>query len=82
MYKKKWKKYLSSFHVDGKREIACFHAETATGKGEKWRENRGHVGIFAVRVSRIREAKSFYNLLSAKVRTSALRVPRACYLNP
>ena len=58
MYKKKRKKYLRSSHVDGKREIACFHVETATGKHEKWRENRGHVVIFAVRVSRIRDAKS------------------------
>ena len=62
MYKKKRKKYLRSSHVDGKREIACFHVETAsaTGKREKWRENRGHVVIFAVRVSRIRDAKSLY----------------------
>ena len=48
MYKKKRKKYLR----------ACFHVETATGKREKWRENRGHVVICAVRVSRIRNAKS------------------------
>ena len=59
-YKKERKKYLRSSHVDGKREIACFHVETATGKREKWRENRGHVVIFAVRVSRIRDAKSLY----------------------
>ena len=52
--------YLRSSHVDGKREIACFHVETATGKREKWRENRSHVVIFAVRVSRIRDAKSLY----------------------
>ena len=52
MYKKERKKYLRSSHVDGKREIPCFHVETATGKREKWRENRGHVVIFAVRVSR------------------------------
>ena len=30
MYKKNGKKYVSSSH--GKREIACFHVETATGK--------------------------------------------------
>ena len=59
MYKKKRKKYLRSSHVDGKREIACFHVETATDKREKWPENRGHVVIFAVRVSRIGDAKSF-----------------------
>ena len=63
MYKKKRKKYLRSSHVDGKREVACFHVETATGKREKWRENRGHVVIFAVRdfafhVQCIRDAKS------------------------
>ena len=58
LYVQKRKKYLRSSHVDGKREIACFHVETATGKREKWRENRGHVVIFAVRVSRIRDAKS------------------------
>ena len=57
MSKKKRKKYLRSSHVDGKREIACSHVETATGKREKWRENRGHVVIFAVRISRIRDAK-------------------------
>ena len=52
---------------DGKCEIACFHVETATGnrqpatgKHEKWRENRRHVVIFAVRVSRVRDAKSLY----------------------
>ena len=45
MYKKKRKKYLRSSHVDGKREIACFHVETATGNRDKWRENRGHVVI-------------------------------------
>ena len=67
MYKKKRKKYLRSSHLDGKREIAYFHAETATGKREKWRENRGHVVIFDVRVSRIRDAKS---LLIAKRRPS------------
>ena len=27
----KKEKYLRSSHVDGKREIACFHVETATG---------------------------------------------------
>ena len=55
----KRKKYLRSSHVDGKREIGCFHVETATGpKREKWRENRGHVVIFVVRVSRERDAKS------------------------
>ena len=32
MYKKKRKKYLLSSHVDGKREITCFHVETATAK--------------------------------------------------
>ena len=58
MYKEKRKKYLRSSHVDGKREITCFHLETATGKREKWLENRGHVVIFAVRISRIRDAKS------------------------
>ena len=58
MYKKKRKKYLRSSHVDGKREIACFQVETATGKREKWRENRGHVVIFAARVSLIHDAKS------------------------
>ena len=31
MYKKRRKKYLRSSHEDGKREIACFHVETATG---------------------------------------------------
>ena len=31
MYKKKRKKHLRSSHEDGKREIACFHEETATG---------------------------------------------------
>ena len=35
-YRKKYrKKYLCSSHVDGKREIACFHVETATGKRQK-----------------------------------------------
>ena len=58
MYEKKRKKYLRSSHVDGKREIACLHVVTATGKREKWRENIGHVVIFAVRVSRIRDAIS------------------------
>ena len=29
------KKYLRSSHVDGKREIACFHVETATSKRQK-----------------------------------------------
>ena len=63
VYEKKRKKYLLSSHVDDKREIACFHVETATGKRVKWRENRGHVVIFAVRkVSRIRDAKSLYCL--------------------
>ena len=61
-YKERRKKYLRSSHVDCKREIACFHVETATGKREKWRENRGHVVIFAVRVSLIRDAISFYYL--------------------
>ena len=37
---RKRKKYLCSSHVDGKREIACFRVETATGKREEWRENR------------------------------------------
>ena len=58
MYKKKRKKDLRSSHVDGKRKITCFHVETATGNREKRPENRGHVLIFAVRVSRIRDAKS------------------------
>ena len=59
MYEKKRKKYLiRSSHGDGKREIACSDVETATGKHEKWRENRGHVVIFTVRVSRMRDAKS------------------------
>ena len=58
MCKKKRKNYLRSSHVDDKRETACFHVEPATGKREKWRENRGHVAIFAVRVSRMRDAKS------------------------
>ena len=58
MYKKKGKKCLRSSHVDGKRKIACFYVETATGKREKWRENRVHVVIFAVRVSPLRDAKS------------------------
>ena len=62
MYKKRRKKYLRSSDEDGKREIACFHAETATGNREKWRENRGHVVMFAVRVSRFRDAKSLYNV--------------------
>ena len=57
MFKKKRKKYLRSSHVDGKRKIACFHVETVTGNREKWRENRGHVVIFAVRVSRIPDAR-------------------------
>ena len=52
------KKYLRSSHVDGKREIACFHVEKATGKRENWRENRGHVVFFAARVSRIFDARS------------------------
>ena len=43
MYKKKPKKYLRCSHLDGKREIACFHVETATGKLEKWRQNHGEV---------------------------------------
>ena len=34
MYEKKMKKYLRSSHVDGKREIACFHVGMATGKRE------------------------------------------------
>ena len=63
MDKKKRKKYLRSSHVDGKREITCFHVETATGKREKWRENRDHVVIFAVCVPRIRDAKSLYKQL-------------------
>ena len=57
---KKEKKYLRSSHLDSKREIACFHVETVTGNREKWRENRGHVVIFAVRVSRLRDAKSLF----------------------
>ena len=62
-------KYLRSSLVDGKHEIACFHVETATGKREKWRENRGHVVIFAVRVSCIRDAKSlYYHVLTSSVR--------------
>ena len=71
MYKKNRKKlfnYLRSSHVDGKREIACFHVEKAKGKPEKWRENRGHVVIFAVRVSRIRDAKSLYYLRNPAVK--------------
>ena len=62
LYVQKRKKYLRSSHVDGKREIACFYVETqpATGKREKWRESRGHVINFAVRISRIRDAKSLY----------------------
>ena len=56
MYLKKEDILTYSSHVDGKREIACFHVETATGKREKCRENRGHVVIFAVRCSRIRDA--------------------------
>ena len=60
MYKKKRKKYLRSSHIDGKREIACFHVETATGKREKWRENHGYMVIFAVYISRICDAKSLY----------------------
>ena len=47
-YKEKRKKYLRSSQVDGKSETACFNVETATGKREKWRENHGHVVIFAV----------------------------------
>ena len=49
MYKKKGRNtyvYFSS-HVDGKREIGCFHVETATGgrqtrkmAGKSW--SRGH----------------------------------------
>ena len=35
------KKYLSSYHVDGKREIACFHVETTTDK----RENGGKIVV-------------------------------------
>ena len=34
MYEKKRKKYVRSSHVYGKREIACFHVETATDKRE------------------------------------------------
>ena len=60
MYKKKRKKYLTSSYVDSKREIACFHVETAIGKRENWRENRGHLVIFAVHVPRVRDAKSLY----------------------
>ena len=59
-YKKKRKKYLRSSQVGGKREVACFYVETATGnrppfffppffafaKREKWRGKRGHVVIF------------------------------------
>ena len=62
------KKYLNTPHVDGKREIACFHVEMATGKREIWRENRGHVVIFAVRVSRIRDTKSLYYLPTSSIR--------------
>ena len=47
MYKKKRKKYLHISHVDGKREISCFHVETATSNrqtrkmaGKSW--SRGH----------------------------------------
>ena len=65
MYKKKRKKYLRSSHLDGKRKITYFHAETANAKNGG--ENRGHVVIFDVRVSRIRDAKS---LLIAKRRPS------------
>ena len=35
-YRKKYRnKYLRSSHVDGKREIACFHIEIATGNRQK-----------------------------------------------
>ena len=58
MYKKKRKKFLSSSHADGKHRNSLFPFPSRNGKREKWRENRGHVVIFAVRVSRIRDAKS------------------------
>ena len=58
----KRKKYLRSSHVEGKREIACFHVETATGgrqtrkmAGKSW--SRGHFVV-----SRVRDAKSLYFL--------------------
>lgn len=41
---------VRSSDVGSKREKACFHVETATCKREKWREKRGHVVTFAVRV--------------------------------
>ena len=74
MYKRKEEEeeILRSSHVDGKREIACFHVETATGKREKWRENRGHVVIFATRVSRIRDAKSSFHVLDQNIVQSCM----------
>ena len=45
-YRQKYrKKYLRSSHLDGKREIACFHVETATGNWQKMAGKRGHVFI-------------------------------------
>ena len=34
MYEKKGRNTYLVLRVDGKREIACFHVETATGKRE------------------------------------------------
>ena len=56
MYKKKRKKYLRSSHVDSKREISLVlrkNGNRQPANAKKWRENRGQVVIFAVRVSRI-----------------------------
>ena len=58
---------LRSSDVDGKREIACFHVDTATGKRAKWRENQSHVVTFAVRVSRIRDAKSNFHVFDQNI---------------
>ena len=44
----------------GKHENAYFRIETQTVKQEKWRENHGHVGTFAVCVSCKRDAKATF----------------------
>ena len=69
------KKYLRSSHVDGKREIGCFHVKTAIGgrqtrkmAGKSW--SRGH---FAVRVSRIRDAKTLSTLTRFRLKTHTFR---------
>ena len=59
MCKTRRKKYLRSSHVDGKREIGCFHVENKRQPANA--KNGGKiVVIFAVRVSRMRDVKSLY----------------------